>query len=72
MRRTSLVAANPRITYYAVGFGNGPTDEPESVGTFNVFHPSVDNGMFIPVGLNTTVRAGFRPFRVVVEKETTE
>jgi hypothetical protein len=24
------------------------------------------------VGLNTTVRAGFRPFRVVVEKETTE
>jgi minor extracellular serine protease Vpr len=50
-----LSAANPRITYYAVGFANGPTDEPESVGTFNVFHPSVDNGMFIPVGLNTTV-----------------
>jgi hypothetical protein len=51
-----LSAAHPRITYYAVGFGNGPTDEPESDASFNAFHPSVSTGMFdvVPVGGTAT------------------
>ena len=50
-----LSAANPRFSYFAVGFGDGAVDQALTPGTFNAFNPSVSTGMFDPVSPGQTV-----------------